>query len=80
MYVTKTPIDKKVKIIIICLECYIEQSKVDISPIENKEENIFAILYTSKGTSVTRCANPSMGMSAMIRAHSLNLLVGMELG
>ena len=33
-----------------------------------------------KGTTVPRCANPSMGMSAMIRAHSLNLLAGMELG
>ena len=33
-----------------------------------------------ESTSVTRCANPSMGMSAIIRAYSLNLLPGMELG
>ena len=29
---------------------------------------------------LTGCANPSMGMSAMIRGHSLNLLPGFELG
>ena len=32
------------------------------------------------GTSVPMCANLSMGMSVIIRAHSLNLLAGMELG
>ena len=38
------------------------------------------ILICMRHTSVTRCANPSMGMTAMIRAYSLNLLPGMELG
>ena len=35
-------------------------------------------LVTVTVTSVPRCANPLMGMSAMIRAYSLNLLQGMQ--
>ena len=35
---------------------------------------------TTLHTSVPLCVNPCMGTSAIIRAHSLNLRAGMELG
>ena len=48
--------------------------------ITNDVMAMIAVAYCNMHTSVARCANPSMGMSAMIRAHALNLLAGMELG